>query len=268
MSVLFSIVVVSYNYGRFIESTILSILSQQYKDYELIIIDGGSKDETVSILKKYDSKIDYWISEPDKGQSDAFNKGFKKAKGKYLFWVNADDLLIKNALVKLSSFIISNDYPDWIAGNTIYFSDENKIVKCVNGPRWNSYLLKNGPIYVYGPTTVFKREMLEKVGYLDEKLFYMMDTDLWIRFIKKGYKFRRIPEYLWGFRFHEESKTSHTFFGETDEKMLKERRYMLEKNNHIYSQSKIRLQKVYKILSGLYLKSWLDTRRLKGKRIN
>lgn len=265
---LFSIIVVSYNYGRFIESTILSILNQSLKDYELIIIDGGSQDETVNILEKYNNQINYWISEKDNGQSDAFNKGFRRANGKYLFWVNADDLLLEDALFKLNTFIIKKKYPDWIAGNTIYFSDDNTIVKCVNGPKWNDYLLDNAPIYVYGPTTIFKKDMLNEVGYLDEKLFYMMDTDLWLRFKEKGYKFKRINEYLWGFRFHVESKTAHTFFGKADLKIIKEREYMLAKNNFVYKSSKIRLQKIYKLLSGLYLKSWLDTQRLKGQKIS
>lgn len=265
---LFSIVIVSYNYGRYIESTLLSILNQRFEDYELIIIDGGSKDNTVDVLRKYDEQIDFWISEKDNGQSDAFNKGFAKAKGEYLFWVNADDILLRGALESLRQFIVKHRFPDWIAGNTVYFNDDGKIVKCVNGPRWHRCLLENAPIYVYGPTTVFKASVLAEVGPFDEKLSYMMDTDLWIRFIRRGYKFKRIKRYLWGFRFHGESKTTHTFFGEDNAKIVNERKYMLEKNSYKYLPAKVKLQKLYKIFSGLYLKSWMDTYRLKGKDIN
>ena len=95
---LLSIVIANYNYGRFLEEAIQSVLSQSCNDYELIIVDGGSTDNSVEIIKKYEDKIAWWVSEKDKGQSDAFNKGFAHAKGKYLTWLNADDILFQSII--------------------------------------------------------------------------------------------------------------------------------------------------------------------------
>ena len=101
MSPFFSIVMANYNSGHYIERAIQSVLSQSCKDFELIVVDGGSSDESVDIIKKYTDKLSWWVSEPDKGQSDAFNKGFSHATGRYYTWLNADDLLLPNVLEKV-----------------------------------------------------------------------------------------------------------------------------------------------------------------------
>ena len=94
----FSIVIVNYNYGRFLEAAILSILNQSCVDYELIVVDGGSTDNSVDIIRKYKNSISWWCSEKDNGQSHAFNKGFAHANGRFLTWLNADDLLMPGTL--------------------------------------------------------------------------------------------------------------------------------------------------------------------------
>ena len=123
---LITIITVSYNAVRTIENTILSVLNQVYLDIEYIIIDGGSTDGTLDIIKKYQEKIAYWVSEPDKGIYDAMNKGIEKATGDYLFFLGADDILMENAIQKIFGDNLSTKFL-MIYGNVMY--DNNNIVK-------------------------------------------------------------------------------------------------------------------------------------------
>lgn len=264
---LLSIVIASYNYASYLEQAIKSILNQNFTDYELIIIDGGSTDNSVEIIKKYSDKISYWISEPDNGQSDAFNKGFKQASGKFGFWLNADDILLPNSLSVIAEYIQKYSNTNWFVANTIFFDENYKILRCRKGPKWKDCLIKNGVIYVYGPSSIFSLDLLHKVDGFDINLFYSMDTDLWMRFVKDGNRFIRINHYVWGFRIHEQSKTSHTLVGESNPKFLAEQKYILQKNKWSYSKIKSRLLFMYKFISGSYLKSFIDSKKLKNKSI-
>jgi glycosyltransferase involved in cell wall biosynthesis len=255
----FSIVIANYNYGQFIEKAILSVINQDFDSYELIIIDGGSKDNSIEIIKKYTDKIAYWVSEPDKGQSDAFNKGFARAKGQYYFWLNADDLLMPHTLSKAYSYLQKHPSCLWLAGNMVKINTDGKIIACCNGPRWVNLLIKNGSVYVYGPTTFFHNTLLEKVGDFDVNLHYSMDTDLWYRFINNGYKFERLNHYCWAFRVHELSKTSSSFAGNTSETHLKEQILIKEKNNYQNKRYVYYLLSLFKIVSGCYIKSFVDS---------
>lgn len=265
---LFSIVIVNYNHAKYLEQAIKSILNQDFTDYELIIIDGGSKDNSVEIIKKYEDSIAYWISEPDKGQSDAFNKGFKKAQGQFGFWLNADDILLSGSLTKIADYIYKYPKYSWFAGNTIFFNKNNQVIRCSAGPEWKDFLIQNSTIYVYGPSTIFNIKLLNEVGGFDLSLHYSMDTDLWMKFVNKGYKFKRIKHYIWGFRIHEDSKTSHTLTDKPSEAFLNEGNMLLRRNNWRLSPLKARIQTIYKIFSGLYLRSYFDSKKYKQKNIN
>jgi len=123
-----SIVMPSYNQGQFIERSILSVINQNYPNTELIIIDGGSDDETVDILKKYNDYITFWVSETDRGQSHAINKGIDRSSGELITWLNADDLLLPNALKGIGKEWTENNKPKWIAGNTIRIDENGDIL--------------------------------------------------------------------------------------------------------------------------------------------
>jgi glycosyltransferase involved in cell wall biosynthesis len=268
MESVFSIVIANYNHGRFLEQAILSIINQKFDSYELIIIDGGSSDNSIDIIKKYEKYISYWVSESDKGQSDAFNKGFSHATGQFYFWLNADDVLLPDSLVNIYNAINKNPQIKWFAANTIFFDETNKILSCKRGPNWNSFLIKNAHVYVYGPSTIFHKNLFKNSGGFDLELNYTMDTDFWMRLISNGEHFKRISKYVWGFRIHGSSKTSHTFKGPANDFMSKENIFIVEKNNWKYSLFKIKLQFLYKLIGTTYFLSLIDTYRLKNKDIN
>lgn len=265
---LFSIVIANYNHGQFLEEAILSVINQNCHDYELIIIDGGSTDNSVEIIKKYTDKLSWWISEKDKGQSDAFNKGFGRAKGQFYFWLNADDLLLPKSLEYAQKAILKYPNQLWFAANTIYFSVNGVVQKCARGPEWRNFLLTNAPIYVYGPTSIFHRNIFETSGEFDENLNYSMDSELWLRFKKMGFRFKRINKYFWGFRIHVNSKTSHTLSSKPNDDYLKEQEYISKKHNIRVSKIGKFKQIVYKFLSGCYLFSLIDSIKNKGKIVN
>ena len=114
---LFSIITVVYNGEKFLEKTITSVINQSCKDFEYIVIDGGSTDKSLEIIKKYEKKIDYWVSEKDKGIYDAFNKGMIVSKGKFIGFINSDDIYKKNALSIISNYIRKNKVADFIFGS-------------------------------------------------------------------------------------------------------------------------------------------------------
>lgn len=265
---LFSIVIANYNQGKYIGSAIQSVLNQSEKSFELIIVDGGSTDNSVEIIKTYSDKISWWVSEKDKGQSDAFNKGFSKAQGKFYFWLNADDILLPNSLKLAKQIIYKNPNTLWFAANTIFFNEYEVIKKCSIGPKWNTYLFKHNPIYVNGPSSIFHNSLFHKFGGFDINLNYTMDGDLWYKFYNQNINFVRINKFFWGFRIHEESKTSHAFNNEPNKKFAMERNHVLTKNNHQNYKLFNYLMIAYKTITLTYIKSLFYTLKYKGKSIN
>lgn len=207
-----SIVTPNYNQGEFIEETIRSILLQNYPKLEYIIIDGGSTDNSVEIIKKYESFLSYWISEKDQGQSDAINKGFKLCTGDYLAWMNADDCYLANALntifIKnkgnLYDFIYGNTY----CGNTL----ENKFFRQRQGTEIfslaNLLLAFRGEKYVIPSQSVFvSKNLVKKVGLLEENLYFCMDMDWFMRISLQYPTTLRIDQPLTFYRLHPQAKT-------------------------------------------------------------
>lgn len=201
-----SIVTPSFNQGRFIERTILSVLDQDYQNLEYIIIDGGSTDDSVGIIKKYESRLAYWISESDCGQSDAINKGFMKATGDIFAWLNADDKYKPGAISKVVQIFSVN--PDaaivYGDGDTIDEYDNYIFVNYRPG-KFDFKRLVEGN-FIFQPAAFFKKGVIQNAGYLDENLHYAMDYDLWLKAALK-FKIYYFPSKLAEFREHAESKT-------------------------------------------------------------
>jgi len=161
--------------------------------------------------------------EPDAGQSDALNKGFAKAKGEWLFWLNADDVLLPGALGKVRDFINRVervDRVDWIAGNTVYIDEHGKVIEVRTDAKWRGWFGKKLSVWTGGPSAFFRRELWEKRGGFAADLKYAMDIDLWTRWAKAGERFVGLGDYVWGFRMHDESKTGSGRFAAEQAKEL------------------------------------------------
>ncbi|NJL75331.1 MAG: glycosyltransferase [Saprospiraceae bacterium] len=207
-----SIVIPSYNQGQYIEETLRSILLQNYPNLELIIIDGGSKDNTVEILQAYNAHIDYWVSEPDKGQSDAINKGLARATGDWLAFMNSDDGYLKDTFCQIFSKV---DHQDFIFGSQGYVGknveDATLRVSKNIHPLSASKLLrffKDVNNIIPSQSVFFSRALFEKVGYFDATLHYGMDLDWYIRaaLLQPNTFFTDYPTYF--YRLDEHAKTA------------------------------------------------------------
>lgn len=205
-----TIITPSYNQGHFIEQTILSVIEQQYPNLEYFIIDGGSTDNTVDIIKKYEEHITYWVSEKDKGQSHAINKGLDKATGQIINWLNSDDYYEPHALFKVATAFNRGEHVKVVCGRSRLFNGQ-KTVRYSNGTDvYTDNLAKTiGWARIDQPETFFKAEVVKEMGLLDNRLHYLMDRDWWIKYLLlfglKGVV--KIPDILVNFRLHEDSKT-------------------------------------------------------------
>lgn len=200
-----SIVTTSYNQANFIGRTIRSVNEQNYPDIEHIIIDGGSTDGTIEILKKYDYLT--WVSEPDKGQSDALNKGLKMAKGDIIGMLNSDDLY-KPGVIPLVVKEFQNDPDlDLIYGDCDYIDENDKVLFTYKAPEFNfKKLITCGYNYIPPMSTFFRKRVLDIIGLVDPALEYAMDHDF---FIRAGLKcnIKKVDSALGRFRMYEASKT-------------------------------------------------------------
>lgn len=215
---LISIITPSYNQARFLEETIVSVLSQNYPNLEYIIIDGGSTDGSIEIIKKYGNHLKYWVSEKDNGQSHAINKGFSRATGDILAWINSDDYYLPDAFNTMATASIEFPNSLWFYAGTYWLSNNNQsYVGGIEDPEIASWYLK---CLVSQPGVFWRRKIWNQVGSLvDENMHFSFDYDLWLKFAA----FQPIPQIITEpiavFRLHEESKTtnySSSFKAEND----------------------------------------------------
>ena len=203
-----TIVTPSYNQGKYLERTILSVLSQDYPNLEYIVIDGASTDNSVDIIKKYNGKIDYWVSEPDKGQSDAINKGFERSSGDILGWLNSDDYLLENVLDKIANFKWTNEIGA-VVGIGHKVDSNDKIIYTPNVPELTFEALLDWVHYSHfmQPACFFSRKAWESVGPLNIDLEYSMDIDLWLK-IAKQFEFKKIDHPIAHALIHDRAKNT------------------------------------------------------------
>lgn len=200
-----SVVIPSFNQGRFIGQAISSVLYQDYPNVELIIIDGGSSDNTSDIIEKYADSLSHYISEPDNGQAHAINKGFRVAKGDILAWLNSDDMYLPCTLSKVAKILSNVTTPALVYGGCMRFTEGTPYTHGVFPPDFDAERLTYYD-YIDQPSTFWTRSLWETVGELNESYHYVLDWDWFIRASKIG-KFIPLKEFLSIYRYHEEHKT-------------------------------------------------------------
>jgi glycosyltransferase involved in cell wall biosynthesis len=214
-----TVVTPSFNQAQYLTQTIESVLSQDYANLEYIIMDGGSKDGSVEVIRKYERHLAYWTSGPDGGQTQAINSGFKRATGEIVTWLNSDDYYEKGALQTIAQAFSQTD-----AG--VVYGDYVLVTETGRPFLWRKEIPFDFEIMLYGvnfigqPSAFFKRRLLAEHGYLDERCEYMMDYEFWLRLASRGVKFQHIGKNLSYYRYHATSKTvSQTakFLKETNE---------------------------------------------------
>ena len=203
-----TLVTPSFNQARFLEETLRSVISQREFVHEYMVIDGGSTDGSVDLIRRHADRIDYWVSEKDAGQSEAIDKGFSRATGDYLFWLNSDDVLLPGAMAKVYAALEVNPQWDALTGYHVRMDGESRHVSAHRIPSEDPVAARWGKHHVIQQTCFFRKSLYEKIGGLDRSLHCVMDTDLWCRMFEAGSTWGHIPEYLAGFRQHAAAKGS------------------------------------------------------------
>ncbi|MBL8100355.1 MAG: glycosyltransferase [Anaerolineales bacterium] len=202
---LVSIVTPSFNQAEFLEKTIQSVLIQDYPYIEYIVIDGGSTDGSVDVIKKYQDKIKHWVSEPDKGQTEAINKGFAKATGDILAWINSDDTYNPRAVGEAVLYLIENPNVGMVYADCNFIDEHDNVIGKFNAKQTNYKLLREGFVHIPQQTMFFRKKYWSE---LDPSFYFAMDYDLWMRIAKQA-EIKYLQGKVWAnFRIHTSSKTN------------------------------------------------------------
>jgi glycosyltransferase involved in cell wall biosynthesis len=202
-----SIVTPSYNQAPFLEETIQSVFSQGYPDLEYIVMDGGSTDGSVDIIRRYEKQIAYWQSEPDEGQSDALRRGFTQSSGDILGWLNSDDTLEPGVLGLVGEYFSSRPDVDIVYGNLNLVDTDGKRL-------YTAYPVLDLRILIYENRFVpqqamfWRRTLYDRVGGINPELRFAMDYELVVKFLLAGARVVKIPRVLARYRFHQDAKSS------------------------------------------------------------
>jgi len=224
-----TVITPSFNQGAYIEETINSVLGQDYPELEYIVMDGGSTDETLDILRRYEDHLT-WYSEPDRGQSHALNKGFRRATGDVIAFLNSDDRYEPDALPTVGRYFA--DYPQaaWLAGRCRNIDHHGQeIRKAITAYknfwlRFGNYHVLQILNYIAQPATFWRRVVYEEVGDFDESLQYAMDYDYWLR-VGQSFRLHTTDRYLAQFRIHPTSKTGSSASAQFVSELAIVRRY-------------------------------------------
>jgi glycosyltransferase involved in cell wall biosynthesis len=201
-----SIITPSFNQAQFLDETIQSVISQDYPDIEYIIVDGGSTDGSVEIIKNYESRISYWVSENDQGQADAINKGFAIATGEFIGWLNSDDCLSPGAIRKVVDAFMLNPDVEFIYGDIGQGESLLASQKLRGRETSIEQILISGSVPIPQQGSMWRRSVLGKIGSLGTEWHVVLDREFFMRTVLKC-KIQYLPATLGFFRYHADSKS-------------------------------------------------------------
>jgi glycosyltransferase involved in cell wall biosynthesis len=207
-----SIVTPSFNQAQFIEECLDSVQLQGYARVEHIVTDGGSTDGTVELLKRYSGEVSHehlrWASEPDQGQSDALNKGFRKATGDIVGWLNTDDRYRSGCFRAVVDAFERNPDVDILYGDYTWINASGRVLKIRREIEFSQFVLSyHRVLYIPSTATFFRRRIFDEGNFIDAQYDYAMDYEYFLRLAQKGYRFKHVPGLLADFRWHSNSKT-------------------------------------------------------------
>lgn len=244
----------TYNSEKFLQNALDSVRKQIFCNYELIVVDGGSTDRTIEIINANNDLIDKFISGPDRGQSDALDKGFAAATGNYFLWLNSDDLIAPN-LLDLANNEICKNITHWLNFGTVIIDEFEKIQEFFSVPRWQYTINRYYRPQVSAPSCIFSASMYRETHGFDLRFRYTMDVDLWRTFIELGYQWHPLKIYGMAFRRHDGSKTNSSKVYETELNRL-EANLMATKHDFDAKSLKYRAAaKLFRLLDCFYTDS-------------
>lgn len=222
---LVSVITPSYNQGRFIRATIESVLSQDYPRIEYIVMDGGSRDETVAVLKEYGNRL-RWVSEPDGGQTNAINKGLGMATGEIVAYLNSDDLYLPGTVSRVVEAFARNPPVDIVYGDFHAIDERGVVMDRIKTIPFDHQILLYDANFICQPASFYRARLIDEIGSFDEALHFLMDYEFFLRAAKRRAKFRMLPHYLAAIRYHGQCKTlSDGVYPWIEERRLLKHRY-------------------------------------------
>jgi glycosyltransferase involved in cell wall biosynthesis len=203
-----SIITPSFNQANYLEVTIRSVLGQDYPRIEYIIVDGGSTDGSVDVIKKHEGRLAWWVSEQDKGQTDAINKGFNRANGEILAWLNSDDTYNPGAISAAVKFLTENPDVAMVYADCDFINEQGAVIGKFNSAQTDYRRLREGYVHIPQQTMFFRANYWKELGPLDPSFYFAMDYDLWTR-IAAHAPIKYLPGQTWAnFRLHTSGKTT------------------------------------------------------------
>lgn len=266
MAVKISVVTPSYNQAAYLEQTLRSVLAQRALIHEYFVIDGGSDDGSAEIIREHaGAGIDHWVSEPDQGQCDAIDKGFARATGDVLYWINSDDVLLPGAIERVRAAFEARPRPDVVSGWGVGIDGDGRVVQMRRRVHDSPWWGRLGYLRVHQPCTFFSKALYDSVGGLDRDLHCVLDTDLWYRMYRAGSRWAGVDAYLAAYRLHPQAKGATL-----GERYAQERRLMKDRYPEL-TRSKLRhtlgrlAYYASQLASGRTIASMRDLRRARGR---